>query len=338
MRKLVVLVLILGLATGFGWWHYNEPNQEDGSLVLHGNVDIRQVSLAFTLSERIVEMSVEEGDRVQAGQVLARLDTDTLSLQIARTRAAISAQQQQVQKLHKGSRREEIAQAQALVEAARADVELALSRLNRVKDVERATQGRGISAQDIDTASAQLKAARAQLANREQTQALAKAGPRVEDIAQAEAQLKALQADLALQQHQVALSTLKAPVDAVIRSRLLEPGDIASAQRPVYTLALSDPKWIRVYVSEPDLGRIRPGMTAQVFTDTDPENPVTGQVGYISSVAEFTPKTVQTESLRTALVYEVRIRVKDPADRLRLGMPATVRIETDASADDSGHS
>lgn len=329
MRRVVilVLVLVLALAGGVAWWQYGRPSGTNGALVLYGNVDIRQVSLAFTLSERLVEMRVEEGDSVHKGQSLALLDTDTLQLQIARTEAAIDAQRQQVDKLHNGTRPEEVAQARAQVDAAQADVNLALSRLNRLREVERSTAGRGVSAQDLDGADARLKASRAQLAVREQGLNLAERGPRAEDIAQAEAQLKALRADLALLQHQLQLSTLKAPVDAVVRSRLLEPGDIASPQRPVYTLALTDPKWVRVYVSEPDLGRVHPGQGAAVYTDGDPEQPIEGRVGYISSVAEFTPKSVQTESLRTALVYEVRILVDDPEDRLRLGMPATVRIE-----------
>jgi HlyD family secretion protein len=101
---------------------------------------------------------------------------------------------------------------------------------------------------------------------------------------------------------------------------------MASPQRPVFTLAITNPKWVRAYVAEADLGRIRPGMTASINTDSHPGQPITGQVGYISSVAEFTPKTVQTEELRSALVYEVRVLAKDPDDRLRLGMPATVRL------------
>ena len=142
----------------------------------------------------------------------------------------------------------------------------------------------------------------------------------------AEAQLRVLQAKLALLQHQIEQGQLMAPAAAVVRSRLLEPGDMASPQRPVFALALTRPKWLRVYVSEVDLGRIAPGMAAEVFTDSHPEQPIDGVVGYISSVAEFTPKSVQTEALRTSLVYEVRVRVEDPQDVLRLGQPATVKL------------
>jgi HlyD family secretion protein len=107
---------------------------------------------------------------------------------------------------------------------------------------------------------------------------------------------------------------------------LLEPGDMAAPQRPVFALALAQPKWVRVYVSEPDLGKVKPGMAARVITDSHPDRPLQGKIGYISAVAEFTPKSVQTEELRTSLVYELRVVVEDSGDVLRLGQPATVRI------------
>jgi HlyD family secretion protein len=152
------------------------------------------------------------------------------------------------------------------------------------------------------------------------------AGPRQEDILQGEAQLRASRARLQLLRRQLADADLAAPTDAIVRSRLLEPGEMASPQRPVYTLAITDPKWVRAYVSETDLGRLHPGATAAVIADSFPGRSFPGWVGFISSVAEFTPKAVQTEELRSSLVYEVRVFVKDPKDELRLGMPATVRI------------
>jgi HlyD family secretion protein len=97
----------------------------------------------------------------------------------------------------------------------------------------------------------------------------------------------------------------------------------------VFSLAITDPKWVRAYVSEPDLGRVRPGMAASVAVDSFPERRFDGWVGFIAPVAEFTPKTVQTEELRTSLVYEVRVFVKDPSNDLRLGMPATVHLALD---------
>jgi HlyD family secretion protein len=152
-------------------------------------------------------------------------------------------------------------------------------------------------------------------------------GPRQEDVAQAEALLRADQAKLDFLRRQLADAELFSPVDAVIRSRLLEPGEMISPQRPVFNLAIANPKWIRTYVSEPDLGRIHTGMKASVSSDSFPGMALDGWVGFISDVAEFTPKAVQTEQLRPGLVYEIRVFVNDPQDDMRLGMPATVHIE-----------
>ena len=117
----------------------------------------------------------------------------------------------------------------------------------------------------------------------------------------------------------------------MIQSRLLEVGDMADANRPVFTLALTDPKWVRAYVPEPDLGLINLGMKAKILSDSFPDHTFEGWIGFISPVAEFTPKTVETTDLRTKLVYEVRVYVHDPKDQLRLGMPVTVTVDRTAS-------
>lgn len=333
MKKPLILlaaVLLLGGLATAAWYAQRQP-ADPNRLVLYGNVDLRQVSLAFNGSERIATLTVQEGDRVRAGQVLGTLDTRTLQLRIAQTEADIAAQRQTLLRLKNGSRPEEIAQARAQVEAAAADAELAQQQLERLQGVRQTTAGRAVSQQDLDAAGARRKVAQAQLENARKAQQLMVAGPRKEDIARAQAQLDAALASLALLQHQLSESELRAPVDAVVRARLLEPGDMASPQRPVFALALSSPKWVRAYVSEPYLGRIREGMPASLSIDSQPDQPLSGRVGYISSVAEFTPKTVQTEELRTSLVYEVRILADDAADRLRLGMPVTVRIALDAA-------
>jgi HlyD family secretion protein len=132
---------------------------------------------------------------------------------------------------------------------------------------------------------------------------------------------------LELLNRQLSDSELAAPCDAVVRSRLMEPGEMANPQRPVLGLALTDPKWVRAYVSESDLGRIHTGMSASISTDSFPGRALIGWVGFIASVAEFTPKAVQTVELRSSLVYEIRVFVKDPQDEMRLGMPATVLLE-----------
>ncbi len=332
-RKPFILgAIVVVAAAAIAAWYFHRQPAPAHELVLYGNVDLRQVSLAFNGAERIARLDVEEGDRVTAGQVLGELDTRTLQLQIAQSEAQIAVQQQVLQRLKTGSRPEEIAQARAQVAAAQADAELARQQLERLLAIRQTTSGRAVSQQDLDAAQARQKTALAQLENTRKAQQLVVAGPRKEDIAQAQAQLDVAVASLALLRHQLQQAQLKAPIDAVVRARLLEPGDMASPQRPVFTLAITDPKWVRAYVSGPDLGRVKPGMAATLQTDSHPGQPLAGRVGFISSVAEFTPKTVQTEELRSSLVYEIRVLAEDPDDRLRLGMPVTVRIAQGGNA------
>lgn len=327
-RLLIPLVVIAGLALAAGIWWQNRHRPAAGELVLHGNVDIRQIALAFDGSGRVTELRADEGDSVKAGAVLGILDTRTLALQAEQAQAEIDVQQQTLKRLRNGSRPQEIAQARSRLVAAQADAARARQDYSRLNEVAVSTQGRGISAQDVDRARSIWLVAQATVAERQEALRLTELGPREEEVAGAEAQLKASQAQLALLRHQIAQGMLLAPADAIVRSRLLEPGDMATPQKPAFALALTQPKWIRVYVSEPNLGRVKPGMAARVTTDSAPDTPIDGKVGYISSVAEFTPKSVQTEELRTSLVYEVRVRVEDRSDQLRLGQPATVRLVT----------
>jgi len=333
MKKPLILVAILAvalLAAGLWWWHQRPP-RDSGLLELHGNVDIRQVSLAFDGSGRVAELRVQEGDRVQAGAVLARLDVSTLRLQADQAEAQIDAQQQNLLRLQRGARPEEVAQARSRATASQVDAARAEQELARLQQVAASTEGRGVSAQDLDRAKATAQVARARSNEQAQALQLVERGARQEDVAATAAQLKGARAQLALLRHQINLGELKAPADAMVRSRLLEAGDMATPQRPVFALALGGPKWVRVYVGEPDLGRVRPGQPARVLTDSRPGEALQGQVAFVSPVAEFTPKSVQTEELRTSLVYEVRIRIDDSADLLRMGQPATVQLSVAAT-------
>ncbi len=327
-KILIGAAIVRGLAAAGGWWWYaSQPKEDPYRVVLYGNVDLRQVSLAFNGTDRIARLDVDEGQHVKAGQVLGELDTRTLLLRLDQSRAQAEAQQQVLRRLQAGSRPEELAQARANTAAVAADAELAQRQLDRLQATWRESNGRAVSQQDLDSAQAKARAAAAQLESARKSEQLVRTGPRTEEVAQAEAQLNAARADIALMERHLVETKLTAPVAATVRARLMEPGDMASPQRPVYTLAITDPKWVRAWVKEADLGRIRPGMAASIAIDSQPDRTLPGKVGYISSVAEFTPKTVQTEELRTALVYEVRVLAADRADVLRMGMPATVRIE-----------
>ena len=321
-------LIIVAAAGGLYYW-FTRPSGQSQQLVLYGNVDLRQVDLAFNGSERIAAVLVQEGDLVHKGDLLAKLDTSRLEPQFAAAEAQAAAQKAVVQRLRRGNRPEEIAQARANLVSAKADAENALVTYNREKSL--VPQG-SATQEALDNAKAALDVANAKVDVNQKALELEVAGPRVEDVEQAEAQLHANEAQLALARQQLADATLMSPVDGVIRSRLLEPGDMASPQRPVFSIAITDPKWVRAYAAEPDLGRIRPGMSASVMVDSFPTRRFAGWVGFISPTAEFTPKTVETEELRTSLVYEVRVFVNDPQNELRLGMPATVYLPVTPAA------
>jgi HlyD family secretion protein len=339
MKRVSVIAALFAIVVAGGlayWWL--RPSSTPKEIVVYGNVDLRQVDLPFNGTERIAAVLVQEGDRVHRGQMLARLETSRLEPQVAQAQAQVAAQQAVVDRLHHGSRPEEIAQARAALESAKADAENARRQAERFRGLIAASGGRAASQQDLDNANAQLDVANAKAVSEQKALDLAVAGPRKEDVAQAEAQLQAEQAQLALLKAELADANLLAPTDAVIRSRLMEPGEMASPQKPVFSLAITDPKWVRAYISETDLGKIRSGELASVGIDSFPNRRFEGWIGFISPVAEFTPKTVQTEELRTSLVYEIRVFVKDPDDQLRLGMPATVFLPLTPGAPAAGKS
>ena len=321
-KRVVVLVVVLGVAAACVWYSAARPKTRE--LALYGNVDQRQVDLAFIDAERVAEVLVEEGVIAEPGQVLARLETRRLRDRIAVLEAQVASADAALTRLKNGMRPEEVDQTRAAVAAAKAEVAFAQQQYDRYQGIWTQSKGVAVSQQNVEEARLRLNVANARLRQDEEALRLAESGSRWEDIAEAEARLLETKRNFEEQQNRLGDAELRSPAKAVVRSRLLEPGDMASPGKAVFSLALLSPKWVRAYVAESQLGLVKPGMEALVFTDSHPEEGIVGRVGFISSVAEFTPKTVQTEELRTSLVYEIRIYVDDPEDRLRLGMPATV--------------
>lgn len=294
---------------------------DEAAAVLHGNVEIRQVDTGFRVGGRIAAVLAEEGERVQAGQVLARLDTDLLEAETDRIRAQLAQQEATLQRLERGYRSEEIAGARADAAAAAALAENARINLHRVEAMR---SSNAISQKELDNArgtyrnaAAKHKAAREQLA-------LVSAGYREEEILAQRAVVAATRASL--QQAIIHLNDaeLKAPQDGIVLTRAREAGAIVDTGQTVYTLSLVNPVWLRVYVDEPRLGRIRPGMRVEAETDAAPGRRFAGHVGYIAPAAEFTPKNVETYEVRTSLVYRIRVQVEDPDNIMRQGMPVRV--------------
>jgi HlyD family secretion protein len=318
-----VLPVLLILAVIGGVLVVKNKRAATGQLTFYGNVDIRQIQSAFFSTGRIRTMPVREGQSVTNGQLIAELDAARYEAAAAQAAAQVALQQQVVARMLAGSRPEEIVQAQALVRGAEASLTDALQKLTRSQALAKEDY---VSQQQLDSARTAVEVARANLEAAQQAAALAEQGPRKEDVAAAQAQLNVAEAALKLAQQELADSKLYAPADSIVQNRILEPGDMASPQRPVYTLALSDPIWVRAYVPEPELGKVFEGMKAEVRTDSFPGKVYEGWVGFISPTAEFTPKQVETTDLRTRLVYQIRVYVNNPQNELRLGMPATVHL------------
>lgn len=327
-KLILIIAAVIAVLAGVGWFRHNgKPVQNE--LTLHGNVDIRQVELAFNASGRIDQIRVREGDRVKAGQLLASLDTERLRLSLGQADAQTAAQRQVVARYLAGSRPEEISQARAQRDAARVSVADAEAYYRRQQDL---VEKNFVSRQQTDTAKFALNRARAQLKSAEETVRLAELGPRKEDIAAARASLAANEAAAAVIKRDLQEGELHAPSDGAIENRILEPGDMASPQKPVFTLALTDPVWVRTWLPETDLGRVPVGARAWVHTDSHPDKRYRAWVGYVSPSAEFTPKSVETAEIRSSLVYQARVFVCEGQGELRLGMPATVTLPLDQAA------
>ena len=322
-----ILAALFIIGGGVTLYERHEAKLAAQTLTLNGNVDLREVSLAFKNSDRIAEILVEEGDAVKKDQVLARLDSDALQYKVKIAEAQVAAQQAVVDKLHNGTRRQELDQAVAKAQETAANRDFLQREYERKQAAYDASQGRSISDESLDDVKSKLDAATARANEAQANYELALAGPRKEDIASGEAKLESLTQELKELQYTLGQYELKAPQDGVIRSRLLEVGDMASPQKPVFLISLNTKKWVRVYVKESDLGKLHEGSQASVYIDSFPNHAIQGQVGYISGTAEFTPKNVETKDLRSALLYEVRVYVEDPDNLLRMGMPATVKIK-----------
>ncbi len=325
-RKRIALIVVLlgtvGALVAAGLYLHRAHRPSD-TLSLYGNIDVRTVQLGFNDAGRVDRVAVEEGASVHRGQLLAQLEPERFEDAVAQAEGLLGAARQRLAMLESGSRPQEIAAARAALAAASATRNNARATYARQHDL----AGKHLVAQQsADDALRALQTADAQTDSARQTLSLAVQGPRSEDIAAAREEVKAQAATLALARRRLADTRLRAPANATVQARILEPGDMASPSVPAMTLAVRHPVWARVYVPETELGKVRPGMRADIHSDSFRDQAFPGWVGYVSPTAEFTPQTVETSDLRTQLVYRVRVFACNADGRLRLGMPVTVRL------------
>jgi len=330
MNRRTAIISVVGvavLAAFVGWAFGLFGNGREQTLRLYGNVDVREVDMAFRVSGRIATIPVDEGERVKPGQLLATLDPAPIEDRVAQATAAVGQAQANLAKAVNGARAQDIAQARARVEAAAVARDYAQKQYDRREPL---VASGTISRAAWDEAVANLRQAEARLAEARQALSLLEAGTRVEDVAAARAQLANAQAQRGAAVTDLRDARLAAPSEGIVLTRAMEPGAIAQPGQTVMTIALTRPMRIRAYVGEPDLARVKPGMKVEVRTDGT-DRVYHGTIGFISPRAEFTPKSVETEDLRTDLVYRMRIIVADPDDGLRQGQPVTVTLPNAAS-------
>ncbi len=327
MRRILLGALAVVVIAGAGAAAVLQPWRADGPsgrLTLYGNVAVREVEVAFMVEGRIQEMLVEEGDRVSAGQTLARVDPGYYRDLRRLAEARVAEARARLARLRAGSRPEKIEQAEADLAAAKAQVR----RARRVFQRRKRLHAAGDASQEVlDEARAGMESRVADRRSARQALKLARKGPRAETITAARAQLESRRASLALARRRLRDTTLEAPGAGTVLTRVREPGAVVSPGTPVYTIARDRPVWVRAWVGEPRLGDVVPGTPVKVITDSRPDRPYEGHVGYVSPRAEFTPKRVETPDLRTSLVYRVRIVVENPDSNLRQGMPVTLRLD-----------
>jgi HlyD family secretion protein len=331
MKRRLPIVIILTVLVAAGVYFYPRWKNDHApvtKLRFSGNIEAHESQLSFKVQGRIVQLPIEEGQWVQPGALVARLDTDDLRQRVNVDRANLGVRESSLALTKAGTRHQEVQAAQQAMLQAQADLD------QRKLDFARAQQlfaKDAISAQDRDIADTNLKRSQAAFQQAKERYDQAVEGSRKEEIAVAEANVKQARESLGLSRITLDNATLLAPTAGVITVRQAEIGEVVSPGTPVATLADLDHLWLRAYVPETDLGKIRWGQAATIRTDTYPSKTYKGRISFISPQAEFTPKSVQTFQERVTLVYRIKIDVENPNHELKPGMPADAEVDLNSN-------
>jgi len=318
----VVLVLVAGSAVYLRF----RGGEADGAVRVSGNIEVTDVDVSFRTAGRVLERLVSEGMTVSEGQVVARLDSADLEREAMRKEAELKAAEAALRDLEAGSRPQEIAAARATVARAQAEAD----RLARDFERSSALYSREvISAREYEAANAASDVAGARLREAREALLLVEEGPRKEQVAQARAQVDQAREALKLAKVRLGYGTITAPLSGLVLSENVEAGDYVAPGTPVVTVGDLANVWLRAYIEETDLGRVKVGQPVEVTTDTYPGKKYAGRVSFIASQAEFTPRNVQTRKERVRLVYRIKVDIPNPERELKPGMPADAVIRTE---------
>ena len=331
MKRVIPVLILAAAAIAAGVYFYprlTKKPEPANQLTLSGNIEAHESLVSFKVPGRIVELPVEEGQQVEQGALLARLEDADATQKVRIDEASVRVRESDLALTLAGTREQEVRAAQQSMIDAQADLD------QKKLDNDRARQLFGkdeISAQDRDQAATALKRAEAIFKAAQQRYNEAVEGSRKEDIEIARANLNQANANLGLSRVNLDYTVLRAPSAGVITVRQAELGEVVAPGSPVVTLADLDHIWLRAYIAETDLGSIHWGQEATVTTDTYPGKRYHGRISFISSSAEFTPKSVQTYKERVTLVYRIKIDIDNPSHELKPGMPADARLELAAA-------
>ncbi|GMV06757.1 MAG: hemolysin secretion protein D [Gemmatimonadota bacterium] len=324
-KRIRIVIPVLVVAVAVTAWILLRDGAGDGDgITASGTVEATEADLGFQVPGRVLEIAAREGDAVSGGQELARLDLVELEAARAAVSAQVDAAQARLAELRRGSRPEEVAQAEAGARAAGQRADDARRDAERTR---RLFEGGAVSQQALDKAETALEVAEAGRRQAYEALALVRQGPRAETVAAQAALVEQARANVARAEATLANGVIVAPFPGRVTVRHREPGETVSPGAPVLTLLDPDDRWVRIYVREDQIGAVHVGMSAEIRSDTYPDKVYRGEVTFIGSEAEFTPRNVQTTEERIKLVYPVKVRIlEDPGFELKPGIPADVTL------------
>jgi HlyD family secretion protein len=326
MKRLIPVLILLAAAIAAGVYFYPRLTSKTApanQLTLSGNIEAHESLVSFKVAGRITELPVEEGQQVEQGALLAQLEDADYKQRVRMDEAGVRVRESDLALTLAGTREQEVKAAQQAMVDAQADLEQKKLDSDRAQRLFAKDE---VTAQERDLAATAVKRAEAIFKAAQQRYNEAVEGSRKEEIAIARANLNQASANLGLSQVNLDYTILRAPSAGVITVRQAELGEVVAPGSPVVTLADLDHIWLRAYIAETDLGRIHWGQEATVTTDTYPGKQYNGRISFISSNAEFTPKSVQTNKERVTLVYRIKIDIDNLNHELKPGMPADAHI------------
>ncbi len=289
-----------------------------------GTIEGTAVTVSSQVTGELLEVAVSEGDRVEEGELLARIDYEALSLQLEQAEAGRELADAQLRLLLEGARSEDIRQAEAALTQAEENLKRAREDYRRMQKL---FESRSIPQKQLDDAEARLTIAQASYDAAMQGLRKLENLARPQEVRAARSRVVQADAGVRLLERQIADATVRAPVSGIVTHRLVERGELARQGQGLFVVTILDTVTLTVYVPEPDLGRIRVGQPARVFIDSYPERPFPGRVLFIAEEAEFTPKQIQTKEERVKTMYGVKVELENPDRILKAGMPADAELD-----------